>query len=119
MSNTWKKNWNYDVEEGSGSQAYVIRSGERVVGRVRVQGDADLICRARRESARQASQIAFDHRQHLIRVQNLRGDIRLLMATLNVLADALKENARRRNVTAAREKATKVLRKMKAQGYTV
>ena len=119
MNNAWKQTWNYDSEEGSGSQTYVIRSRDRIIGRVGTQGDADLICRARRESVRQASQIAFDTRQHSMRVQNLRRDIRLLMDTLNQLGDALKETARRRDVTAAREKVTKILRKMQAHGYTV
>lgn len=119
MSDTWKNTWNYDAEEKRGSQAYVIRSGDKIIGRVEAQGDADLICRARRESVRQASRIATDARQHLMQVQNLRGDIRLLMDTLNQLADALKETARRRDVTSAREKATKILRIMKAHGHTV
>jgi hypothetical protein len=119
MSDAWKKNWNYDAEEKTDSRPYVIRSGDRVVARVDTRGDADLICRARRESVRQASRIAFDTRQHLTQVQNLRGDIRLLLGMLNQLANALKENARRRDVTAAREKATKVLRTMKARGHTI
>ena len=119
MNESWKKTWNYDEEKGSGSDGYVIRSGDRIIGRVGVQGDADLICRARRESARQASQIAFGARQHLIKVQNLRGDIRLLVETLNQVTTALKESARRRDVTSAREKATKILRQMKSQGHTV
>ncbi len=115
----WKKTWNYDEEVRSGANGYVIRSGDRIIGRIGNQGDADLICRARRESMRQASQIAFDTRQHSMKVQNLRRDIRLLMDTLNHLADALKETARRRDVTAAREKATKILRIMKAHGHTI
>ena len=119
MSDAWKKTWNYDAEAGSGSKPYVIRSGDRVVARVEAQGHADLICRARSESVRQASRIAFGARQHLMQVQTLRGDIRLLLGTLNQLADALKENARRRDVTSAREKAAKLVRRMKARGHTV
>ncbi len=119
MSDAWKKIWNYDAEDKTDSNPYVIRSGDRVVARVEAQGDADLICRARRESVRQASRIAFDARQHLLQVQNLRGDIRLLLEMMNQLTAALKENARRRDVTAAREKVTKVVRRMKARGHTV
>lgn len=119
MSDAWNKTWNYDAEQRNGSHAYVIRAGDRIVGRVGAQGDADLICRARRESVRQASRIACDARQHFMKTQNLRGDIRLLMVTLNQLVNALKESARRRDMISAREKATRILRTMKSHGHTV
>jgi len=109
--------WNFSEQEDGGSPVYVIRHGARVVGRVRSKGDADMICRARDANARQAMQSSFLIRQHHQKLRVFQEDIRILMATLETLAAALRHKARPREVLAARELARKVLRQMRGQGY--
>lgn len=109
--------WNYSEHEDDGRPVYVIRHGGRVVGRVQSKGDADVICRSRAASARQAVQSSFLIRQHHQKLRILQDDIRVLMATLESLAAALRHKARPREVLAARELARKILREMRGQGY--
>ena len=111
-------NWNYN---GSGkareSDRYVIREGEEVIGEMRSRGDADLICRTRNHSARQAAEIAFQARQHRMQVSNLREDIRLLIDAVATATDALRQTTRQRDVTAARERLHKIQKTMKSRGH--
>ena len=114
MSRPGSERWTYDQERES--DEYVIRAGEKVIGKIGSKGDVDLICRARRKGVRDAMRFALTARQHRLEVQRLRQDIRILMLALHFVADALKQK-RPREVTAAREEATKILRKMQSQGH--
>jgi len=120
MRDIKNSNWNYDgTRKVRGSERYVIREGEEVIGEIYSPGAADLICRTRNHSARQASENAFQARQHRIQVSTLREDIRILIDAVDLASDALRQTTRERDVTAARERLRRVLRMMKSRGHTV
>jgi len=110
------RNWTYGQPE-SRRNLYAIYSGERVVGHVKSQGDAEIICRAEREAVRTAMLRSFDARQFRQQTATLRTDIHALMESLNRIGQVLKRGSRPREILAAREEVRQVIRKMRARGH--
>ena len=118
MEEKLNRRWTYEEHPQDASHTYVIRAGDRIIGNVSSRGDADRICRSRRAGMQQSMHSSFEARTHRFKTQSMREDIRLLLSTLTSVANALKETTRRRDVTTAREQARRILRKMKARGYS-
>ena len=112
------RRWTYEEHPQDASHTYVIRAGDKIIGQVGSRGDADLICRSRRAAMQQSMHSTFEARQHRLRTQSMREHIRLLLSTRTSVAYALKETTRRRDVLTAREHARRILRKMKAHGFS-
>jgi hypothetical protein len=116
MGRERSRTWSYSADSNNGDAKYVIRAGGTVIGRTELRGDADQICRARRDAVRQAVQRAADARRHRLEIMRLRNEIRELISGLHKVAGALKQ-AKLKEITAARESVTKILKRMKARGY--
>jgi hypothetical protein len=114
--NKGARTWSYNGRPSKGG-GYAIRSGDEIIGRVKNVGDAELICRAERMAVRSAMLRAADARQHRVRVDALKKDIRTLLLSLDLVAKVLKRGSRPREITAAREKVHKIMKEMKARGH--
>ena len=118
MGKERSKIWNYCEDSDNGGPKYVIRAGATVIGRTELRGDADQICRARRDAVRQAVLRAAEARRHRLEIMRLRNEFRELLSGLHTVAGALRQ-AKPKEITAARESAAKILKRMKARGHTL
>ncbi len=93
---------------GSGTGLCVLHKGKQVIGLHKDRSDADQICRVRAESRR----AAYDAKRHLIRLQILNEENRLLVSALKRVADALR-GTRPSELSAARQEVGKALKRIR------